>query len=215
MKSMLSERAVLMRFSAGLPGQHRKDKKTTSEVKASKGLGANAGKWITDLYPDGALDAVKSKQGEARAYHDKVTFPFGCRSDDTEGATPAIAGIGILPAAMILEYGDKMRQFAGEINFLVDEFLANPQQWVDWAIAEHNGTFEPKNYPGCLRDSAGVIQFDADTFRKEMKKRFYLRSEPLPVPDAEQFSANVTALLGTDAETVNLRVRDAGIEAQR
>ncbi len=34
----LAERAVLMRFSAGFPGKHRGDKKTTAEVKAEKNL---------------------------------------------------------------------------------------------------------------------------------------------------------------------------------
>lgn len=214
--NQLQDRAVLMRFSAGLSGQHRKDKKTTAEVKSSKGLGNDAGKWITDLYPKGALDAVKSKQGEARSYHDKVTFPFGCRGDDNgDESTPAIAGIGILPAALILEYGEKMRQFRGESEKLIAEFLEKGQQWVDWAVAEHNGTFEPKNYPGCTKDEWGVVSFDPAEFKAKMGKRFYLRSEPLPVPNAEQFSANVQALLGSDTQSVDLRVRDAGLEAQR
>ena len=208
---MLKDKAVLMRFSAGLPGQHRKDKKLSSEVTHEKNLGSNAGKWITNLYPEGALDEIKSKQTEARAYHDKVTFPFGSRSDNDDGSTPAIAGIGILPAALIAEYGAKMRQFKGEMDLLTSVFLDQGQRWVDWAKAEHNGTFNPKNYPGC-DDSGG---FNLEEFKAAMIKRFYLRTEPLPVPDAEQFSVNVTALLGVDAESVNLRVRDAGLEAQR
>lgn len=215
MSNVLSERAVLMRFSLGLPGQHRKDKKTTQKVKQSEGLGENAGKWITDLYPEGALDAVKKKQTEARSYHNKVTFPFGCRSDDDEAGTPAISGIGILPACMIMEYNDTMRRFRGEMERLADDFLSNPQQWVDWAVKEHNGTFDPKNYPGRTKDELGNVQFDPEEYRKVMRKKFYLRSEPLPVPDAEQFSANVSALLGTDIESVNIRVADSGKEAQR
>ncbi len=48
-----------------------------------------------------------------------------------------------------------------------------------------------------------------------MRKKVYLRTEPLPVPDAEHFSARVGELLGTDVESVNLRVRDSSIEAAR
>lgn len=217
MKSQLSERSVLMKFSAGLPGQSRKDKRTTEEVKSSKGLGANAGKWIADLYPEGALDPIKEKLNEARAYHDKVTFPFGASPDDDSGAK-AIAGIGILPAGMMLDYGDNMRRFKGELEVVTEEFLADPRKYVDWAVAEHNGTFDPKNYPGCSRDAAGVVQFDAEVFRTTMRKRIYLRADALPVPQAEQFTESIRGLLstmGVDPESVDLRVRDSQIEAQR
>lgn len=207
----LAERAVLMRFSAGLPGKSRKDPRTTQEVKSDKGLGENAGRWIADLYPDDALDAIKSKQGEARAYHNRVTFPFGSSGEDESEGPPAIKGIGILPAVLIKEYADTMRQFNGEQEKLIeDTFLADPQRWINWARSQHNGTFNPKNYPGCTESG-----FDADEFRKVMRKKFYLRSEPLPVPDAEQFTASVSALLGSDLESVNLRVADATREAQR
>ncbi len=216
--NQLAERAVLMRFSAGLPGQHRGDKKTTNEVKASKGLGQGAGKWVKDLYPDGALDSLKKKLNEARAYHDSVTLPFGVKGADAgdDEKTPAIAGIGILPAALIVEYGDKLRAFRSEVETLLESgFLANPRQWIDWAVQEHNGTFDPSNYPGCAKDVSGAVQFDCEAFKAAMRKKVYLRTEPLPVPDAEHFSAMVGSLLGTDVESVNLRVRDSGVEAAR
>ncbi len=213
MMNKLAERAVLMRFSAGLPGKHRGDKKTTAEVKAEKNLGKDSGKWVKDLYPEHALKALSQKQGEARAYHDSVTLPFGVKGDDAgdDSKTPAIAGIGILPAALIMEYGDKMRVFRDEVQSLLESgFLANPEQWISWARQEHNGTFDPANYPGCSADA-----FDADKFREVMRKKVYLRTEPLPVPDAEHFSAMVGSLLGTDVESVNIRVRDSATEAAR
>jgi len=203
--SNLKDRAVLMRFSAGLPGEQRQDKNVTAEVKQQKQLGERAGKWDKYLYPPEALEAIKAKQGEAREYHNEVTLPF-----DT--------GIGILPAALIKEYGDRMRQFKGEVDNLVEStFLADPQKWIDWAVKEHNGTFEPGNYPGCqwADQASHTVKFDQDEFRNTMRKKFYFRSEPLPVPDSEHFTAGVSSLLGTDLESVNLRVRDAAAEAQR
>lgn len=214
MQNTLAERSVLMRFTAGLPGQHRKDKRVTSEVQAEKGLGKDSGKWVKDLFPEVALKAVKSKINEARAYHDSVTLPFGCRGDD-EDSTPAMAGVGILPAALIKEYADKMRQFKGELEVLADDFLRDPWQWVAWAQKEHNGTFDPKNYPGCTLDSAGAVQVDAAEWDKAMRKKFYLRTEPLPVPNAQHFTEAVTSLLGVDVESVDIRVRDAEQEARR
>jgi len=197
MSNYLTERAVLMRLAAGLPGEHRKDKRTTEEVKRDKALGANAGKWVKELYPEIALSAVKAVVTQAREYHARVTLPFD-------------NGIGILPAALIVEYGDKMKGYAGKIAELADEFCGKGQEWVTWALAEHNGTFDPQNYPGA--DAGGKV--NSDVFAQQMRKKFYLRAEPLPVPDAAHFTQSVTSLLGVDAESINVRVRDAGIEAQ-
>lgn len=212
----LGDRAVLMRLSAALPGQNRKDPRTTAEVQTEKHLGNQSGNWVQRLYPEGALDAIKKKLGEARTYHLKVTFPFGGSPEEEEGGTDPIRGIGILPAGMITEYSETMKQMAGELAALTENtFLADPAQWINWARQQHNGTFNPKNYPGCSLDGNGEVVFDTETFKAAMRKRIYLRAEPLPVPDAEQFSTAVSALLGTDIESVNMRVRDAGVEAQR
>jgi hypothetical protein len=187
MKSSLGQRAVLMRLSMGLPGEHRQDPELTGEVKQSHSLGRAAGNWIKTLYPPEALAPIKKLDNEARAYHATVTLPFD-------------AGIGILPAGLIAEHGDKMRQFKGERDHLVEShFLANYSQWVDWARGQHNGTFDPDLYPGAA----------------ELRGKFYFRTEPLPVPDIEHFTGTVASLLGTDLESVNLRVRDAELEAQR
>lgn len=217
----LAERSVLMRFSAGVPGEARKDKRTTDEVEREKSLGKDAGKWIKNLYPPNALEPVKKLQTEARQYHDRVTLPFGCK-DDADGVD-AISGVGILPAALIAEYADKMREFKGKFERLVEEtFLANPQQWIDWAIEAHNGTFDPRNYPGCVENDPLVVAatgkqygFNPDVFRDKMRKKFYIRSEPLPVPNASHFEASIKALLGSDAATVDMRLADAENEARR
>lgn len=214
----LQETSVLMQFSAGLPGQSRKDKRTTAEVKAEKNLGANSGKWIKELYPAEALADVKKLQNEARAYHETVTFPFGgsvdADGDDQGKRKVGLPSVGILPAPLIKEYGDKMREFAGRQEVLVEKFLSQGQAWVDWAVQEHNGTFDPSNYPGCSADFGRVV-LDMPTWREKMKRKFYLFNAPLPVPNAEQFTSAVSALLGVDVESVNLRVRDAALEAQK
>jgi hypothetical protein len=214
----LTQTAVLMRFSAGSPGKSRKDKRTSAQVQTEKGISKDGGKWVANLYPDGALKEIEQLIGQARKYHDKVTLPFGAREEEGEGQDGAeaskrapVTGVGVLPAALIMEYGDTMRVFQSKLARLVDDtFLANPQQWVDWAKTAHNGTFDPKNYPGCTEDS-----FDADVFRSKMRGRFYVRTEPMPVPNASHFNDTVAQLLGTDAEAVNMRVADAEVEARR
>lgn len=210
----LAERSVLMRFSAGLPGEARKDKRTTGEVQTEKHLAHDSGKWVKNLWPEEALKAIKSKVNEARAYHDLVTLPFGCKND--ADGVDAISGVGILPADLIAEYGDKMRVFKGQFDKLVeDTFLSNARKWVDWAEKAHNGTFDPANYPGCTIAPDGRVQFDEQAFKTAMRKKFYIRTEPLPVPNASHFEASIRQLLGTDANSVDLRLADAETEAKR
>jgi len=48
-----------------------------------------------------------------------------------------------------------------------------------------------------------------------MRKRFYLRTEPLPVPNASHFEDSIRQMLGQDAESVDLRIADAETEARR
>jgi hypothetical protein len=115
-----------------------------------------------------------------------------------------------------MEYGEKMRAFKEDVRHVLETtFLANPREWIDWAIGEHNGTFNPDNYPGCTRDASGQIQFDEEVFRAKVREGVSIFTEPLPVPDAEHFSERVSSLLGTDVESVNIRVRDSATEAAR
>jgi hypothetical protein len=183
----LAERAVLMRCSFGLPGKNRKDRNLTENVKSEHGLGKRAGSWIKQKYPDWALEPLEKLVTEARAYHAAVTLPFD-------------AGIGILPAALIMEYGDKMRQFKYRFEALRDNhFRAKYSEMVEWAKAEHNGTFDASDYPDV----------------NEVCESFYFATEPLPVPDAAHFEGTMSSLLGVDAEGVNIRVADAMVEAQK
>lgn len=64
----LKERAVLMRFSAGLPGEQRQDQGVTADVKRDKQLGERAGKWEKFLYPPEALMAEVLSRKNPRIY---------------------------------------------------------------------------------------------------------------------------------------------------
>lgn len=183
----LAERACLMRISIGLPGKARKDKALTEDVKSEHKLGQAAGSWIKQKYPQWALEPIEKLCNEARAYHAAVTLPFD-------------QGIGILPAALIMEYGDKIREFKGRFDHLRDShFKAKYSEMIEWAKAAHNGTFDPSDYPPV----------------EEVLESFYFRTEPLPVPDAAHFEGAVKSLLGVDTDSVNLLVQDAMTEAQR
>jgi len=198
-----------MRLSIGCPGEQRQDPALTGEVKAEHKLGAQSGRWVKSLYPPEALKGIKKLDNEARAYHAAVTLPFD-------------NGIGILPAALIMEYGDKIRHFKAQRDNLVEnEFLKDPQRWIDWAVQNHNGTFDPDQYPGCKADPCRkpmeehCYTLDPEEFRSVMREKFSFRCEPLPVPDAAHFEGTLSSLLGVDAEGVNVRVQDAMQEGMK
>lgn len=183
----LKTRAVLMRLTMGLPGESRQDENLTAEVKSEHSLGENAGKWMKALFPPDALKTVKEVQVQARKYHDSVTLPFD-------------KGIGILPAALIKEYGDKMRDFKDRRDAVIArDFVPNYDSFIEWARSEQNGTFDPDLYPPI----------------DQMLKKFFFRTNPLPVPDSAHFENNVASLLGVDTQSVDDRVADAAKDAQK
>ena len=201
-----------MRLGIGLPGEHRQDPDMSSAVKTEHQLGGDAGRWIKQLYPPDALKEVKALDNKARALHDLLTLKW-----DT--------GIGILPAGLIAEYGDQIRQFKGEREVLVEKFLAHPEVFIEWAIAQHNGTFDPDQYPGCGkienqvdpvgRKVIGDYFLDVGEWQNRMRKKFYFGAEPLPVPAGTHYTDTIAALLGTDVESTDRRVREAQVQAQQ
>lgn len=181
------ERAILMRLSKGCPGDERGDEQMTKQVKSEHNFGKDSGKWQKRLFPPQALKPIRQLDTQAANYHKAVTLPFD-------------RGIGILPAVLIVEYGDRMRDFrAKRQNLIENHFIAKLDEWIDWAKNEHNGTFNPEDYPS------------ADEFRQ----RFYFQTEPLPVPNSAHFMGTLSTLLGTDAQSVDIRIADAEQEARR
>lgn len=192
-----------MRLSISLPGENRQDPSLTDQVKAEHSLGRQSGRWIKALYPPEALQDIKKLDNAARAYHAAVTLPFD-------------NGIGILPAALVMDYATKMREFAAKRESLIEsKFLADPGKWLTWALDNHNGTFDPDNYPGVEKLPNDHWGMACEEFRSAMREKFNFRTEPLPVPDAGHFTNTLRSLLGTDAESVDVRVADAMQEGMR
>lgn len=185
--STLKSTAVLMRLSIGMPGRNRQDRQVTDEVKAEKHFGKDAGRWVKALYPPEALEPITKLDNEARALHARLTLPFD-------------NGVGILPSAVIQDYAGAMKQLKLQRDALVENhFIANLDRWIEWAEREHNGSFD--------REAYGT--------KEELREKFYFQTEPLPVPDSTHFENQVTQLLGADVNSVNQRVQDAALEAQR
>lgn len=222
---MLAQNCVMVKFSKPCIGETRLDRRTTEEIKRDKSLGANAGNWDTRLWEPNKLAGIKTLQNEAQAYHDRMTFPFGFSTEKKESIAPADDKVrerrnctvaSLLPALLYKEYMDQVREYQSKLSVLVDEFLADPQSLVDWAVLQHNGTFDPRNYPGVTKDSVtGKWVVDADVFRARLRNRFAIEAHVMPVPGSNQYEDNIKALLGVDAQGIDNRVRDAEQDAQR
>lgn len=213
----LSERAILVRVSLSMPGCQRQDPQLSKQVKSEHGIANDGGDWVKKLYPTEALKTVKQKHSEIRDYFFNptfgVTFPF-----DTS--------TGILPASMIESTFEKVRDMRDKLDAEIEKFLDGAEKWVRWAVKAHNGTFNPDYYPGCYTGDPADwpatavritdrVAIDPAEFKTEMRKRFAFDTEPLPVPASDHFSTTVASLLGVDTKTVDLRVAQTAIDAQR
>lgn len=131
----LSEKAILVKLSISLPGNTRTDANITAETILKHAMGAKAGRWLKQLYPDEAMTPLVRLSGEIRTWHYEHSLPW---TDE---------GYRILPTAHHGEYTDKMREFRRAYESARDTFIDRLPEWIDWARQAHNGTFDISNYP--------------------------------------------------------------------
>jgi hypothetical protein len=180
---MLSDRAILVRFSVSMPGNSRTDKKITAEVKSQKHLGDDTGKWLKFIYPPNALDPLTKIAGNARTYHYEQTLPWG---DE---------GLRILPTKNHFPYMEKMRAYREEFEGQVEKhFVAKYDEFVAWAKQKHNGEFNERDYPG-----ASIV-----------KRKFGFSIDCTPVPTGNDFRVDMPAKeLERMRESVEERVKES------
>lgn len=185
----IQERAVLVKLSIGMPGNTRKDTKLTDEVQRDKHMTKQSGRWLKQLYPDEALEPLKKAAGEAREWHYLHTLPW---TDE---------GWRILPTVHHFEYAEHIGNFRAAYEGLAQtHFVARYDEWLDWALKSHNGTFDPKDYPG-----AAMIG-----------RKFQFNVDFTPVPSGEDFRVKLNAVdMEIMQQQVNTRVSTAVDEARR
>jgi hypothetical protein len=182
----IQDKAVLVKLSLSLPGNSRKDVNLTDEVKLRHSLGQKAGRWLKQLYPDEAFDPLAEITNEVRTWHYKRTLAYD-------------EGVRLLPTAIHMDYTAKMREFRRSFEGRRDTFLARMDEWIAWARKEHNGTFNPDDYPGeeKVRDKfAFVVAYD-------------------PIPASDHFTQTISDMLGSEAAAIDNRVQLAVAEAHR
>lgn len=177
---MLSDRALLVTLSLGLPPLSKLDKRITRDIRHTHGTEKlRASK---SLLPDTAIEPVRKIQREAYEWHRKNTVAWGENSER------------LLASAHFMEYSDKMGDFVMKHDAAADEFTRNYPLYVDEARRQLNGAFNAQDYP-----SQSVI-----------RNKFKLSTEFLPVPDAGDFRISIQREEMEELRaSVNRRVQEA------
>lgn len=159
--------AMLVSLNVGLYSGRKQDKRTQSEVVASKGAhSSRAASVYKNLFSDcKELDEITKFQARARAVHYQMTLPW----DDN--------GMRLLPTKAFVEYTDEMRKAREHFDILVDAFLDKYDTLVAAAAFKLGTLFDRAEYP--LRD--------------EVAKRFRFDVDYRPLPTAGDFRLDVEA----------------------
>jgi hypothetical protein len=166
--SPLRRKAVLVEVKTSAWTARKLDRKITKEVNDQHGASQDAGRYNKLLLEAHRLEAVTRATGSARELLHTYTKPWS-------------EGVGILPNALHEEFASKFRKIAREFEDVVDEFCREYPTYVAERKAKLNGMFDPKDYPT----------------PSEIREKFKLSLRTLPLPDAEDFRADVL-----DANTI-------------
>lgn len=183
--AMLGEKAVLARLAISQWTARRFDAKATAEVENNHGAGAGkVGRFNKILIQGETLAAIGRVATAARETHYAMTLPW---SDD---------GSRILPTAVYLEYGQRMRHHRQEFEAAVSRFVIDYPNLVAAARINLNGLFREDDYP----DAAMI------------SRRFAYDYAILPVPSGRDFRVDVGDNVREDVER---RVRETMTAAMR
>lgn len=153
----LHEKCVLMDLSLTSLTTARTDQTITADVIRRTRGDAEAGRWVSRLWPKDAIDPVRSHDARTRRFHRENTLPW---LDNSKR---------ILPSARFETYMATMRERRPERQQLVDAFIRRYDHWIDEARRMRGDAFSPADYP------------DRDTARAAYS--FSVQAEPVPHRD--------------------------------
>ena len=159
----LRTRAMLVTLNISVWNPKKSDKAVTLETLIKHGASRDAGAFVKNLLPDGAIDQVKKAEGKLRALFYSKTLPW---RDD---------GIRILPTAMWEDFSSAERAAKAEFYTAVGEFLLNYDNHRAKAQIALNGMFNPNDYPPV----------------EEVRSRFAVRISWFPLPGSEDFRVDL------------------------
>jgi hypothetical protein len=136
---MLSQKAILVRFSVSQWTARKFDKKATQEVEANHGANKHAGevgRFNKQLASKKYMADMSANISAAREFHYKQTLPW-----------QAAEGVRILPVNNFSTYQQAMSEYRTKHEGLLDTFVKQYPDVVDEAKYRLNGLFNIEDFP--------------------------------------------------------------------
>jgi hypothetical protein len=159
----LRSRAMLVTLNISVWNPKKKDTAATLETLIKHGASREAGAFVKNLLPEGAIDRVKKAEGVLRAIFYKYTLPW---RDE---------GIRILPSAAWEDFSSEEREARREFDTAVGEFLVNYDAHRNNARVALNGLFSESDYPPV----------------EVVRSKFGVRTSWFPLPDSSDFRVDL------------------------
>jgi hypothetical protein len=159
----LREKAVLLSLSVSVWNPKKTDKVATLETLIKHNAAKDAGNFVKNILPEGAIDRVKKAEGALRNYVYAQSLPW------LEG------GIRILPSELYFEFTAEYSKLKGEFEAAVGDFLLNYDAHRERAKIALNGLFKDSDYP-----SVEIV-----------RDKFGIRLTCMPVPDGSDFRVDL------------------------
>jgi hypothetical protein len=186
--STIHSRAMLVSLSIGMFSPRKTDKSITREVIHQHQASDSAGKFVKQILPEEALEAIKQVQNSARTYHYENTCPW-----TDEGAR-------ILPSVHYMDYVDKMRGFRNKFEAQRDVFLENYDKFKETARLRLAGMFKEDDYPDI----------------ESVKGKFTFKTDFLPFPTAADFRVDIAEEeMSALKQQMESRIAEASSAARR
>lgn len=159
----LRSRAMLVTLNISVWDPKKKDTSATQETLIRHGAAREAGAFIKNLLPEGAIDRVQKAKSALRALFYKHTLPW---RDE---------GIRILPSAAWEDFANAEREARREFEESIGDFLVNYDAHRNKARVALNGLFNESDYPPV----------------EVVRSKFGVRISWFPLPDSEDFRVDL------------------------
>jgi hypothetical protein len=161
----LHEKSLLITLTlSGIPSA-RADKQITKDVLFQQNADADAGRWVSRLWPREAMEPIRGLDSQIRTFHYNKTLPWMDK------------GERIIAARTFTAYMDHMRELRYKRETLVQGFLDHYDDWIDKARDMRGDLFKADEYPHVT----------------DARRRFKFELASMPVPHTADFRVTLAA----------------------
>jgi SpoVK/Ycf46/Vps4 family AAA+-type ATPase len=184
----LHDKSLLISLTlTGIPST-RQDKDITRDVLFQQQADADAGRWMSRLWPRAAMEPIRSIDGQIRSFHYSKTLPWMDK------------GERIIASRIFTEYMEKIRDLRFKRETLVQGFIDHYDEWINQAREMRGSLFKEDEYP----------------HRFEAARRFRCEISATPVPHKEDFRVTLASEDMAEVQaSLDARVQQAETNATR